>query len=129
MTPLSDALTAAQRRALASLEKAYVAGQIDAEGLSAALNACGISDPVDLAYLTSCLDVLNAWGAQAPAETNGAKDDDHASMKQLQLIVDLIKRQGIKGTAPEGLTKAQASQVIDELQSGTYDPAKWSVPF
>ena len=27
------------------------------------------------------------------------------------------------------LTKKQASEVIDALDSGSYDPAKWRVPF
>jgi hypothetical protein len=37
VTPLSDALTAAQRHAIATLEKAYVAGLIEPEALAAAL--------------------------------------------------------------------------------------------
>ena len=128
MTPLSDALTAAQKRALTALEKAYVAGALEPEGLSAALNACGISDPVDIDYLTECLNVLNAWGASVPAETNGTTKDEPASDKQMQLIRDLMVRKQITGATPEALTKSKASDVINDLQAGTYDPHKWQ-PF
>ena len=69
MTPLSDALTAAQRSALAALEKAYVAGSIEAPDLENALQGCGISDPVDLSFLVSALDVLREWGVAAPTMT------------------------------------------------------------
>jgi hypothetical protein len=51
VTPLSDALTAAQRSALAALEKGYVAGAIQAERFTDELESCGISDPVDVAFL------------------------------------------------------------------------------
>jgi hypothetical protein len=69
MTPLSDALTAAQRSALAALEKAYVAGQIEAPDARERLDDCGISDPVDIAFLFSALDVLREWGVSAPTMT------------------------------------------------------------
>ena len=72
MTPLSDALTAAQRSALAALEKAYVAGRIEPDALTAALEAVGISDPVDTAFLLAALDVLREWGVEAPTMTERA---------------------------------------------------------
>lgn len=128
MTPLSDALTAAQKRALNALEKAYVAGHLEPDALGTALGECGITDPVDIGYLTACLDVLNAWGAPVPAENGSQPAEQPASDKQMQLIRDLMVRGNVTGATPEGLTKAQASQVIDELQAGTYDPQKWQ-PF
>jgi hypothetical protein len=51
VTPLSDALTAAQRSALAALEKAYVAGSVDDKTMVAKLVSVGISDSVDIAFL------------------------------------------------------------------------------
>jgi hypothetical protein len=66
MTPLSDALTAAQRSALAALEKAYVAGGIDADEAIARFDACGVRDPVDVAFLLSALTVLREWGISVP---------------------------------------------------------------
>lgn len=62
MTPLSEALTTAQRRALAALEKAYVAGHIEAEDLPQRLAAFGVNDPTDVAFLTASLSVLREWG-------------------------------------------------------------------
>lgn len=144
MTPLSDALTAAQRRALQALEKAYVAGQLDdasapnpIEGAKtevvAGLLACGITDAVDIDYLLACLDVLREWGAPVPAETNGAKADpagEKMSDKQRGFIEQLCREK--EQPLPEDLellSKANASEAINDLQAGTYDPAKWRIPF
>jgi hypothetical protein len=129
VTPLSDALTAAQRSALAALEKAYVAGKLDTLELTDALDGCGISDPVDLSFLVSSLDVLREWGVSAPtmSERVAEAKDEPASQKQLDWIAKLV---GDKGwPMPEGLSKEKASQAIDELQAGTYDPEQWEFPF
>lgn len=130
MTPLSDALTAAQRRALTALEKAYVAGAIEGEKLREGLHACGISDDVDISYLTHALDLLREWGAPVPAEPNGKPDANLASDKQKGLIRNLCARKNV--AEPEDfdyLTKEQASEAIDALDKGTYDPGKWKLPF
>jgi hypothetical protein len=97
VTPLSDALTAAQRSALAALEKAYVAGQLDTQELTDALDGCGISDPVDLSFLVSSLDVLREWGVSAPtmSERVAEAKDEPASQKQLDWIAKLVGRQGL----------------------------------
>ena len=102
MTPLSDALTAAQRRALSALEKAYVAGAFEDDGeagLMANLERIGLTDAVDAAYLRECLDVLRTWGAPVPAETNGSAEPP----------------------------KASAAQV--KYAQGSYQPGEWDVPF
>ena len=133
MTALSDALTAAQRSALAALEKAYVAGAIDSEAMVAALESAGISDPVDTAFLLSALDVLKEWGVAAPnlterlARENGTNEP--ASDKQRALIADLCRRKNVSQPDLAGLTKPKASELIDSLNDGSYDPQKWSVPF
>lgn len=136
MTPLSEALTAAQRRALQALEKAYVAGHIDAEHLSAALEAAGISDPIDIAFLLSALDVLREWGVPAPnmaervARENG--EPKRASASQVSFIVDLLKR-GNHGPLAEDDLRAlpfeRASELISALKDGTYKAEDWDVPF
>lgn len=129
MTPLSDALTAAQRRALAAVEKAYVAGHIEAEPAAEVLEACGITDPVDRAFLFASLDVLREWGAPVPAEPE-AKPEEPISDKQKDFIVDLCNRNNIDPpNLWDGLTKVQGSEIIGSLQKGTYDSEKWSVPF
>jgi hypothetical protein len=130
VSALAEALVAAQRRALQSVEKAYVGGRLDAEQATEKLAECGISDPVDLAYLLASLDVLKEWGATLPAEPKANGESEKASEKQAALIVTLCKRHN--QPAPEALdvlTKAQASEIIDALDNGTYDAAKWTVPF
>ena len=138
MTPLSDALTAAQRAALAALEKAYVAGQIDHETMSDRLIGCGITDTVDIDFLIVSLNVLREWGVAAPtmservARENGSEP---MSDKQRDYIMRLFGEGKHRGEMPldpadfAGLTKAQASELIGSLQRGTYDPEKWRVPF
>lgn len=130
MTPLSDALTAAQRSALAALEKAYVAEAVDAEQLREGLHSCGISDDIDISFLTHALDVLREWGVTAPtmSERVTSAKVEPASDKQWTLIRRLCQEKGV--SAPEtSLTKAEASLVIDQLQKiGNYEPLP-NVPF
>lgn len=128
MTPLSDALTAAQQRALSALGKAYVGGQVEREAYIESLKACGVTDPVDLAYLLASLDVLREWGAPVPAETNG-KPEEPMSDKQRGFIDQLVREKNVTAPDLDGLTKAKASDLINELQAGTYDPQKWQIPF
>lgn len=130
MTPLSEALTAAQRRTLQAIEKAYLSGMGTPQSVTEQLKLCGITDTVDVSYLLQCLGTLKVLGAELPAEPNGKFADDPASDKQTKLIADLMDRHAdyMKLPKPEGLSKAQASQVIDELQKGSYDPQKWQ-PF
>jgi len=52
---------------------------------------------------------------------------DPATDAQMSLVRRLAKEAGVE--APESLTKPQASQVIEELKAGTFDPAAWTVPF
>lgn len=132
MTPLSEALTAAQRRALQALEKAYVAGKIEPDDLYGKLHSCGISDDIEIEYLYHVLDVLKEWGASVPAE-NGTKPDPAAekmSDRQRGFIEQLCREKDLP--LPEDLellTKAKASEAINDLQAGSYDPAKFRVPF
>lgn len=132
MTALSDALTAAQRSALAALEKAYVAGALESEAMVAALESVGISDPVDTAFLLAALDVLKEWGVSAPtmservARENGA---EKMSAKQRDYLTKLAAEKGVHlRPGFEGLSKQQASDAISELQGGTYDQQQ-DVPF
>jgi len=130
VTPLSDALTTAQRRALAALEKAYVAGQVDAEAFTAGLEACGISDPIDVAFLLSALDVLREWGVQAPTMTERVADEK-MSDKQRDYILKLAGEKGYKLSADDltGLSKQAASSMIEGLQRGELDVEAARVPF
>jgi nucleotide-binding universal stress UspA family protein len=128
MTPLSEALTAAQRTALAALEKAYVAGAIDPAGMINRLREFGISDPVDVGFLCVALDVLREWGVSAPTMTERVVEEQPATEKQLDYLRKLAEEKGAP-VPDKTLTKASASEAINELQNGTYDPEKWCVPF
>jgi hypothetical protein len=133
MTALSDALTAAQRSALAALEKAYVAEKIDKEELSRQISLIGLTDTVDGDFLLAALDVLKDWGVAAPnmaeriIRENG--EPEKASDKQRALIADLCRRKQLSAPDLAGLTKPKASELIDSLNDGSYDPAQWSLPF
>jgi hypothetical protein len=129
VSALAEALVAAQRRALAAMEKGYVAGHYDETELRLQLDAMGLSDSVDTDRLLVALAVIRDLGAAVPAETNGApKPPDLASEAQWTLLRKLATERKLE--PPEGpLTKPQAHEVIDSLKAGTYDPAKWSVPF
>jgi hypothetical protein len=131
MTPLSDALTAAQRSALAALEKAYVSGSIDLEQFTADLQSFGVSDPVDTAFLLAALDTLREWGVSAPTMTERVSaENNRASKGQTDYITDLCKRLVVDPPdVMESLTKEQASEIIARLKSGTYKPSDFRVPF
>jgi hypothetical protein len=136
VSALAEALVAAQRRSLATLEKAYVAGAIEAEPMIGAMESCGITDAVDRAFLIASLDVLKEWGVTAPTMTERLARENGEPKKategQVSYIVDLLKR-GNHGPLDEGdlraLTFDRASQLIDALKSGSYKPDEWDVPF
>lgn len=135
MSALAEALVAAQRRALTATQKAYVAGVLERSDAVAELNTYGLTDDVDIGYLLSACDVIRARGAGLPSEPTPAANGEPASKKpepasqpQLDLIQRLIGEKGAQH--PDlPLTKAEAHEVIDTLKAGTYDYAKWALPF
>ena len=132
MTALSDALAATQARAVAALAKRYVGGTLGEDDTpEEVLRRIGLADPTDTAHLIAAWDFLRESGAEPPTETAPAReapDQQPASDKQWTFLRKLADEKG--ATAPDGpLSKAQASEAIDELQAGTYDPDKWTVPF
>lgn len=139
MTALSDALAAAQARALSALAKSYVtsspedddAMQSQKELVRATLDEIGCRDSVEQDQWLAALDVLRAAGANVPAEqrTNGAKpEDEKATDAQWKLIKRLCDERSVPYPS-EPITKAQAHEIIDTLKAGSYDADKWSVPF
>jgi hypothetical protein len=142
VTPLSDALTAAQRSALSALEKAYVSGQLDdadatpSEVFGERLQTFGVTDPVDVVFLCAALDVLREWGVSAPTMTERVARENGEPKKategQVSYIVDLLKK-GNHGSLAEADLRAlpfdRASELIDSLKAGTYDASAWDVPF
>jgi hypothetical protein len=136
VSALAEALVAAQRRSLATLEKAYVAGAIEAEPMAEAMEACGITDAVDRAFLIASLDVLKEWGVTAPTMTERVARENGEPKKategQAKFIMDLLARGNHAALAEQdirALTFDRASALIDALKAGSYDPAEWDYPF
>lgn len=128
---LSDALAVAQARTVQTLSRSFLAAQIDSGALTASLDGIGLTDKIEQAQLIACLEALAEAGASLPS-TNGAKpqaESEPASDKQLAFIRDLCDRKGVVAPGDVPLTKEQASEIIDSLNAGTYDPDKWTAPF
>ncbi|MGH2835408.1 MAG: hypothetical protein ACRDUT_00140 [Mycobacterium sp.] len=131
MTALSDALAAAQARAVAALAKQYIGGKMDSAEVATDLAAIGLRDEVDAEQWLHALDLIREAGGEAPAEakppTNG-REPEPATDSQLSYIGKLADDKGY--AAPEGpLTKDQASSIITALKAGTYNPDEYAVPF
>lgn len=131
MTALSEALEAAQTRAVAVLAKQYVGGAKGAAEVTEALEAVGLTDSVDRLRWFSALEVIRDGGGEAPAETNGKPKAEPATEAQTRFIGKLLDEKGISPDdfPNKPLSKEDAHEVISSLQAGTYDPAKWTVPF
>lgn len=130
---LAEALLAAQRQAVASLSKAYVAGRITTNELASSLDLIGLRDDVDQGLLIHALGIVVMHGGEAPKATGQANDKpdpatEPASQKQLDYLFRLADEKGF--VAPDGpLTKARASEAISALQAGTYNADEWAAPF
>jgi len=131
VSALADALVAAQRRALAAVEKQYAAGKLEREQVREQLDTIGLSDTVDVERLLAALDLIRDYGATLPGEpaaTNGKPETEKATDAQLTLIARLVKDK--QQPPPDGpLTKAEAHEIIDTLKAGTYDAGRWHAPF
>jgi hypothetical protein len=141
VSALAEALVAAQRRALAALEKSYVHSPLTPEELDAEkdrvraiMDAIGCTDTVEQGQLFASLDVIRATGAALPSEpTNGVpKSPEPMSDAQASYIDKLWQEHGGKpGDKPilTGLTKDMASKLISQLKTNTYNVADWDIPF
>ena len=129
MTALSDALVTAQRTAIGALEKAYLAGLLDDGDLASKLAEIGCPDTVDAGHLLSALDTIREYGASAPANGAAPKVDEPMTDKQRAFITSLCGERSAPLPDFAGLSKVQASEIIASLQDGSYNPARWAVPF
>ena len=128
VSALTEALVAAQAKALSALEKAYVRGTLDVEAFTARMDEIGCTDTVDQALLLAALDTLKEHGQTEPAYTE-KRQTEKPTDAQSSYIAKLADERGF--TAPDlaGVTRAQASEIIDSLRNGTYDQSKWEMPF
>lgn len=141
MSALAEALVAAQRRALAQLEKGYVRGpqedrDVAMQGFRDALAAIGLADREDVETLIACLEVIRQTGGSVPAEpaSSAPQKAEPATQAQRDRIKrDLVPRHGddaaLSISSEPSLTKAQASEIIDSIAKGTFELEKWAVPF
>lgn len=137
MTALADALVAAQRRAVAAIEKQYAAGRIEAETVRERLDSIGLTDTVDQDRILAALDTIMEYGASVPAEPaqNGSeRPQEPATAAQRERIKrDVAKLHGDEAAADissdPSLTKAQASELIGSIVDGKFELEKWRVPF
>jgi hypothetical protein len=130
VSALAEALLAAQRQAVGSLSKAFVAGTLSDEAFVSNLNAIGLRDEVDQALLRDSLLIVRALGGEAPKPTGTSepKQAEAASEKQTAYIKTLADERGT--IAPDGpLTKEQASKIIEQLKAGTYAVDECVIPF
>lgn len=128
MTALSDALAAAQAKALSALEKSYVRGVIDTEALVEGMNAIGCTDTVDQVLLVESLNTLKEHGTSEPTYTE-RRQTEAPTEAQKVYIAKLAYDRGCVSPDLAGVSRAEASQIIEELKAGTYDPDKHSLPF
>lgn len=128
MTALAEALAAAQAKALAALEKAYVRGALDAEALTQRMNEIGCTETLDQDLLVAALDTLKEYGATEPAYTE-KRNTEKPTDAQANYIKRLAGEKGYEVPDLAGCTRVQASEIIDTMNRGTYDPEKWSLPF
>jgi hypothetical protein len=138
MTALTDALAAAQAKAIAALGKRYVAdvtASDDVTDYPALLAGIGCADEVEQAQLLAAWQILRETGTAAPTETRpgatGAPEEPRKTSKaQLDLIAKLVREKGLEPPdEPQNLLLEQASQMISAMRQGTYKADDYKVPF
>lgn len=128
MSALAEALLAAQRQAIGAASKAFVAGALNETELLAVLDDVGATERVEQGYLLASLHALQQFGVSAPA--NGAqKPAAKVSAAQRARIEKTAKERNYALPNFDGLTMAEASTVIQTMDDGSYDAARWDLPF
>lgn len=132
MSALSEALDHSQAKALAALFKGYTrrADEPDDELFAGLMHKIGLDDDVQIAFLLAAWRIMRDDREALPAGNGVApqSEPEPASDAQLALIRKLCDERKLE-PPNKPLTKQTATQVIDEIKAGRYDPAKWTVPF
>jgi len=131
MSALSDMLDASQRKAIATLGKAYIARaeQPDDELFIGLLHQIGEDDDRKIGFLISAWKIQRELNGEAPGEAQpkAAPEtwrSEPASDSQWKRLRDDCRKANVQ--LPQGpLNKGQASDIIEQLAAGTYEP----VPF
>lgn len=119
MTVLAEALQAAQRQALAAMQRAYLAGVMDVDEVSENLDAIDLRDVIQRATLLNAWAICKSLGVtQEPSFSAAPRPDvvDEATQAQRDLITKLSDERGQVADMPPGMTKAQASKMIEDLK-------------
>ena len=127
---LADALSASRSRAIAALGKAYVLRSDDPDDtlFYGLMHGMGLDDDRAIEFLLHAWKVLREQKADAPGEPATATKVEPASEAQWKLLRKLADEKGY--AAPTvALSKSRASEAIDALQKGTYDPSRYDEPF
>jgi hypothetical protein len=127
---LTDALRASQAKAVAALGKAYIRrdDEPDDELFRALLLKIGLDDEVAIGFLLQGWSVLREYREPAPAEAAPQRKVEPATDAQWARIRRDCDARSL--VAPSGpLSKSAASEVIEAIAAGTYDPDKYDVPF
>ena len=128
MTALSDALAAAQAKALAALEKSYMRDLIDSETLRSSMDQIGCTDTADQLQLLAMLDTLKIHGASEPTYTE-RRTTEKPTDAQVSYMKKLADDHGFASPDLAGMSRDDVSKIIDELKAGSYDPDKHALPF
>lgn len=131
MSALTEALVAAQAKALAALERAYVAGMLTNEQFREQMDAIGCTDVIEQDLLSMALATIKTYGASVPASAYSERRTNDKPTDAQKTLIDKLIANLPEDERPDlaGVTRAQASELIDSLKAGTYDPGKWTVPF
>lgn len=131
MSALTEALVAAQARAINAVSKAYLASHIDRDEANDELQTVGATDDVDRTALLDALDTIKRYGAQAPGEPAANGERQRATQKQLDYLRKLVT--DANDQAPTEwigyLSKDEASKAIEQIKAGSFDINDWQVPF
>ena len=127
MSALPETLAAAQARALAALEHAYLHELITVEEFGGRCSAIGCRDSALRAELLACLDVLRDYGVDPDAAA--VSPPRLATESQREQIHAMLAELGEDPPELAGMTSTQAAHLLLALQTGTYDPEEWDIPF
>jgi len=125
MSALSESLEAHQKGAVKAIAKALRAAAMGDDEAKERLARIGLTDAVDTSHWLAAIEIERELGAAEPVASRAAATEERpASDAQWNRIRRDCKTAGVE--VPQGpLTMRQASETIEALAAGTYEP----VPF
>jgi hypothetical protein len=126
---LSDALRASQAKAVAALGRRYVRGEREPnpDEYLDQFAGMGLTDDISAKHLLASWLVLRIEGEQPPVEQAQRRVEPATDAQWARIRRDCDARSLVAPSGP--LSKSAASEVIEAIAAGTYDPEKYDVPF